>query len=107
MELDEEIKIKITERLFRRIFEQIPEELNNICMELLDGKYLVNITTRGKFTIAEIKYYRNGYIHHFLGISAKNPNDVADPSHGIKVAVEEALLKLLAKFYTDELSGNK
>jgi len=103
MELDQEQKQKIIRKFLKRLGKPVSRIVAGIYVDLLMGKHLINITTRGKFTIAETKFYRCGYIHHFLGVSAKNPNDVADRNYGIKVAVEESLLKLIQKFYFDEI----
>lgn len=105
MELDEQLKQNITKKYLKelgRSLSSISPVVNDIYMDLLSGDHSINITTRGKFTIAEVKYHRNGYTHHFLGVTAKNPNDKADWNYGVEVAVEKALFDLITKFYFDE-----
>lgn len=101
MELNLEHRENISERFLRGLKDPIDIVDLDICIDLLKGRYTANITTRGKFTIAEIKYFKNGYEHHFLGISAKNPNDKPNSSYGIKVAVKKALMELVTKFYLE------
>ncbi len=108
MQLDEQLKQNITKKYLKelgRTISSMSPVVNDIYMDLLSGDHSINITTRGKFTIAEVKYYRNGYEHHFLGVTAKNPNDEADWNYGVKVAVGEALLKLITKFYFEEVES--
>jgi hypothetical protein len=102
MKLDFNTKQKLTERILRKI--GVPESIKmiDIYVDLLSGLHIVNIMTRGKFTVVEIKYERNGYCHHFLGVSAKNPNDVVNATIGIKNAMEDAITKLLIKFIFEE-----
>jgi len=102
MELDLNQKEHISERFLRDLEDAIDIVGIDICIDLLKGRYTANITTRGKFTIAEIKYCKNNYEHHFLGIAAKNPDDKANPTYGIKVAVKKALMELVMKFYVEE-----
>jgi len=103
MELDEQLKQKITERFLKRLGEPVSFVIEDIYGDLLSGDHKVNIMTRGKFTVAEVMYYRNGYNHHFLGVAAKNPKDVGNTSIGIKKSVEDALTKLLTKFYIEDI----
>jgi hypothetical protein len=109
MELDLEIKQKLTERFLRKINEKLTEDItenidiNDVYYGLLDGKHTIYITRHKKFTIAEVEYFRNNYVYHFFGISARNPYDEEEQTYGIKIAVEEAILKLLTKFYFDEI----
>jgi len=105
MELDEELKHKITERFLKRLGKPVSQTIAHIYSDLLMGRHSVDITTCGKYTIAEIKYYRDGYIHHFLGISAKNPKDVRNGHYGIKIVTEKALMELISKFYFDEIEN--
>lgn len=98
MELNKEIKQKITERCLKRIGKDILFYIKDIFVDLLSGKHSIDITNCGKFTIAEIKYYRDGYTHHFIGVSAKNPKDINNKYIGIKIAVEDALDKLITDF---------
>ena len=101
MRISEELKNKLTQRYLKKLGEQIQLIDENIIFDLLDGQHSISIEIHGKYTIAEIEYYRNGYNHHFLGIAAKNLNDEFDTNYGIKVAVEHALLNLLAIFYKE------
>lgn len=105
MELDEEIKQKLTVRLLKRMGAPISPIVRDIYCDLIEGEHTVNVSRRGKFTMAEIKYYKNGYEHHFLGIAAKNPNDEQDIARGINVAFEDAAMKLFQKFYVEEQFG--
>lgn len=102
MELNLEQRENISERFLRGLEDTIDIVGIDVCIDLLKGRYTANITTRGKFTIAEIKYNKNGYEHHFLGVSAKNPNDKPNPNYGIKVAVNKAFMELITKFYIGE-----
>lgn len=102
MELNNEIKDKLTERFLKRMGEPTTPIIRSVYFDLLDGYHIVNVSTRGKFTMVEIKYSKNGYEHHFLGISAKNPKDELDVARGVKVAFEDAMIKLFTKFYLDE-----
>jgi hypothetical protein len=104
MKLDEKLKQKITYAFLKRMGEPVSLNIDDIYIDLLGGMHSIDITICEKFTIAEVKYFRNGYDYHFLGISAKNPNDVENRFYGIKVAAEEALLKLLVKFYFNEIN---
>lgn len=103
MELDKELKHKITERFLKKLGKPISQNIAHIYSDLLMGEHETNILFFGKYTISEIKYNRNGYIHHFLGISAKNPKDSENRNYGIKIATEYALTKLISKFYFDEI----
>ncbi len=103
MELDEELKHKITKRFLKRLGNPTSQTVGHIYSDLLMGEHKVNIMICGKYTIAEIEYYRDGYTHHFLGISAKNPKDSPSENYGIKIATEYALMKLISKFYFDEI----
>jgi hypothetical protein len=106
MELDNKLKQKITKDFLENFGEPIYEKEEEIYDDLYKGLHSVNIIRRGKFTIAEIKYCRDGYEHHFLGVAAKNPNDEPDINRGIIVATEKALYELLSKFYLDEYEKN-
>ena len=102
MELDFDLKQKLTERILRKIGEPISLEMEDIYLDLIDGKHDVNVMIRGKFTNTELMYERNGYCHHFLGVSAKNPHDVASVEVGIKNALEDSIIKMLSKFLVEE-----
>jgi len=102
MELDFDLKQKLTERILGKFGEpeyNVTEEIYN---DLLDGEHSVNIMTTGRYTIADVEYYRNGYCHHFLGVSARNPNDDVNEVLGIKAALEDSITKLLSKFLFEE-----
>ncbi len=102
MELDSTIKQKLTERFLKILGDPFSPVVEDIYIDLLNGVHSIEVITRGKYTIAEILYQRNGYTHHFLGVSARNPNDEADTYYGVKVAVEKALGELFQKFYFEE-----
>ena len=102
MKLKLETTQKIIEKFLKKMGEPFSPVVEDIYFDLLNGEYSIDITTFGKFTVAEIIYYKNDYEYHFMGISAKNPDDEPNPSYGIKNAVKDALGKILAKFYIEE-----
>ncbi len=102
MKLNNEIKIKLTERFLRTLGEPLSDVVEDIYVDLCDGKHEVYITMHEKFTIAEIVYHRNNYAHHFLGVTSKHPNDEEDTFYAVKVATEKALMSLFQKFYFEE-----
>lgn len=100
MELNKEIKQKITKRFLKKLGEPVSQSIRNVFSDLLKGEHIAtNIIICGKYIIAETRYYKDGYIHHFLGVSAKNPKDDEDKNYGIKLAVERSLIELITKFY--------
>jgi len=109
MELNDEIKLKLTERFIKVIGEPFSPVVEEIYNDLLCGEHSVEVSTHKKYTIVEITYPKNGYTHHFLGVSAKHPNDDKDAYYGLKIAMNKALGSLIQKFYLEEqlkLKGN-
>lgn len=102
MELKQNLKLKLTERFLRKVDVSIRNEIDDVVLDLLNGEHNVVIATTGKYTISDIAYTKNGYEHHFIGVSSKNPCDADDDYYGIKVATEKALLSLISKFYIAE-----
>lgn len=102
MELKSEIKTKLTERFLKMLGDPFSPVITEVYIDLLMGEHSIDVATHSKYTIAEISYERNGYEYHFLGVSARHPNDEKDVHYGIKVAVEKALGELMQKFYFDE-----
>jgi len=94
MRLDKNLELKIFERFFKR--SGLEKSYNT---NMIYENCIIVTTICGKYTIAEISYLKDNYIHHFLGVSAKNPNDQRNDNIGIKVAIENALVILISKLY--------
>jgi len=103
MTLNEDIKQKITKRFFRNVGKPESKNMEEIYLDLLNGEHTIQVTILGKYTVAEVIYLRNGYKHHFIGISSRNPKDTYNIYCGLRNSVEDALTKLLEKFYREEI----
>ena len=103
MTLNEDIKQKITKRFLRDVGKPESKNMEEIYLDLLNGEHTIEVTISGKYTIAEVMYYRNEYKHHFVGVSSRNPKDTYNMYYGLRNSVEDALTKLLEKFYNEEI----
>jgi len=102
MILEEKLKQKITKRFLKKMGSPLTNDMKDIYLDLLNGEHTIKGMFRGKYTVVEILYEKNGYEHHFLGVAAKNPKDFQNTEHGLRVASEEAFMKLFVKFYLEE-----
>lgn len=115
MILDEDLKQEITLQYLENVAEDAENyhkfinkypDVRKLINDLKSGKHKVVITMFGKYTVAETIYTTNGYTHHFLGITAKNPEDESDIFYGIIVAVERSLYELLHVLTTKDDEEN-
>jgi len=103
MTLNEDIKQKITKRFLRDVGKPESNNIEEIYLDLLNGEHTIQVTIIGKYTVAEVIYLRNEYEHHFIGVSSRNPKDTYNMYYGLRNSVEDALKKLLEKFYREEI----
>ncbi len=85
-----DIKAKLAKRVFRDVMDILSDEIKET---LNNGSYIIIITKKDKFTIAEIIINFDNYNHHYFGLSAKHPKDEDNYSGEIN-AIKDALRKM-------------